>query len=321
MILFESRASVILLNLLKKNKFKNKFLLPLNICPIVPCVFLKAKVDFDFIDISLDTLCIDEDKVLERLKHDINISGVLFVHTFGVDLEVEAFFKKIKAINSDLFIIDDRCLMIPDFSLNIQKSNADMALFSTGYSKYVDINWGGFAFLKDKYSYMKTNLIFKQKDLEELSENTQECINSNFFFEYKDTNWIGSNKNLYNSFEKYKKDILEQTFLMNKQKEKLNNIYLKNLQKDIFLGEKFNDWRFSILVENKEKLLNKIFGNKLFASSHYKEIDYMFKKKYLEKSNVKTIHSKIVNLFNDFRFDEVQAYKIVDVINKHINEY
>lgn len=318
MILFENRASVILFNVLKQMPLGSKFLLPSNICPIVPSVFLKAKVDFEFLDICIKTLCMDPQKVIQTLETDSSITGVLFVHTFGIDLEVESFFKSIKMLKGDTFIIDDRCLMIPDFDLNIEKSYADMALFSTGYSKYIDINWGGFAFLKDKYMYVKSDLVFKEEDLEEFTQDTQRCINDKSLFEYKDTCWLGSNTILYNDFEVYKKEIEKRTLLMKQQKEKLNKIYENNLPKSIHLGKEFSSWRFSILVENKELLLKKIFQEKLFASSHYKEVDYMFKKEYSKESNAKDIHNKIINLFNDFRFNEDKAQKIVNIINKFL---
>ena len=44
-----------------------------------------------------------------------------------------------------------------------------------------------------------------------------------------------------------------------------------------FVKEEFNNWRFSILVDNKEKILDDIFKIEgLFASSHYPQVDYNY---------------------------------------------
>ena len=87
MILFRDRATTVLFEVLSTLDKNSKFLLPLNICPIVPETFLKADIKFDFIDINLNTLCMDEVLALEAIKNDSSISGILFVKTFGIDLE------------------------------------------------------------------------------------------------------------------------------------------------------------------------------------------------------------------------------------------
>ena len=37
-------------------------------------------------------------------------------------------------------------------------------------------------------------------------------------------------------------------------------------------------------------------------------------------SNSNYVHSRIINLFNDFRFSENDAHKIVEIINVHLNK-
>ena len=51
-----SRASAILYNLLKSQTNTHPWLLPANICPIVPITFFKAGVPIEFVDISAETL-------------------------------------------------------------------------------------------------------------------------------------------------------------------------------------------------------------------------------------------------------------------------
>lgn len=284
MILFEDRASTVLYEILTNLTQVKKFLLPLNICPIVPDTFKKANIEFEFIDINLETLCMDEKLVLEKIKNDKEIGGVLFVKTFGIELNCEEFFKEIKFIDKSIFIINDMCPSIQEFDYDINNSYSDLTLFSSGYSKYIDIGYGGYGFIKDD-SFIN---IFKDKS------------NSSEFLEYK-------NK------------ILTQIPIMQKHKEELNSIYTSNLPKEIHLGEKFNDWRFSILVKNKEKILEEIFKiDGLFASSHYPQIDYDYVKNPVKNSNAKKIHDNIINLFNDFRFNTEKAYQVVDIINNNL---
>ena len=283
MILFEDRAATILYKVLSKIQDKKKFLLPLNICPIVPDTFVKANMPFKFIDISLDTLCMDEKEVLHTIKNDVSIGGILFVKTFGIEIKSNNLYKKIKSINKDIFIIDDMCPCIQDFEYDIENSYADMALFSSGYSKYVDIGYGGFAFLKDE----KFKNIFEDKS------------NNRGFLEYKDK-------------------IKEKIPVIKNHKESLNNIYNTNLPSKILLGEKFNNWRFSILVDNKHEILDSIFKlDGLFASSHYPQVDYKYTLTPQKNSNTNIIHNKIINLFNDFRFTKEKAYKTIEIINKN----
>lgn len=284
MILFEDRAASVLYNVLKSINNK-KFLLPLNVCPIVPDTFIRANKEFEFCDIDLDTLCMDENLILEKINQDNTIDGILFVKTFGIEFDIQPLFKQIKSINKDIFIIDDMCPCIQEFDYDIENSCADMALFSSGYSKYVDIGYGGYGFLKDE----KFKNIFDDKATTK-------------------------------DFLEYKHKILKQIPLMKKHKEELNNIYLENIPPHLHLGNKFNNWRFSILIKDKDKILEEIFKiDGLFASSHYPQIDFNYTSSPLKNSNTKKIQDQIINLFNDFRFTKEKAYQIVDIINRHIN--
>lgn len=283
MILFENRASIVLFNVLKEIK-NTKFLLPLNVCPIVPDTFIKANKRFEFIDINIDTLCMDEELIIKKIQEDSTIDGILFVKTFGIEFDIQPLYKKIKELNNDIFIIDDMCPCIQEFDYDIENSYANMALFSSGYSKYVDIGYGGYGFLKDK----EFKNIFEDK------------TNVQNFIEYKD-------------------EILKQIPLMKKHKSELNKIYQDNIPKHLHLGDKFNNWRFSILIKNKDEILEEIFKiNGLFASSHYPQVDYNYVANPVKNSNTKKIHDEILNLFNDFRFTKEKAYQIVDIINNKI---
>ena len=93
------------------------------------------------------------------------------------------------------------------------------------------------------------------------------------------------------------------------EKEKINKIY-RNLLPD------FQNWRFMIVIENRQKVLDAIFKAGLFAGTNFPSVSYMFKGVSSPVAEVEVKH--IVNLFNDFWFSEAQARKICDVINSVI---
>lgn len=283
MILFEDRAATVLYKVLITLDSSKKFLLPLNVCPIVPDTFVKANIPFEFIDINLDTLCMDQTLVLEYIETHSDIGGVLHVKTFGIDIDCEPFYQKIKALNDEIFIIDDMCPSIQDFNHNIEESYASLALFSSGYSKFVDVGYGGFGFLKNK-------------DFHDL---------------YDD-------KSSTSEFLTYKSLVEKEIGKMKEHKRLLNSIYRNGITSYMHLGEQFDKWRFSIMVDNKEEVLEEIFKVEgLFASSHYPQVDYNYKERVQENTNAQRVHSKIINLFNDFRFTADKASQIVDIVNKY----
>jgi len=281
MILFRDRAVTILYEVLTTMDKHAKFLLPLNICPIVPDTFVKAGIQFEFVDVNPITLCMDEELALKMIKNDSAIGGLLLVRTFGIEINPKSFYQGVKELNPEIFIIDDQCLSMQNFDLDIDKTSASLTLFSSGYSKYVDIGYGGFGFLKDD----KFKGIFQD--------------NSN------DSDFLS-----------YKRIITKKIPLIKEHKSKINAIYRKEIPTDLHLGSAFENWRFSILVDDKERLLQKIFQHKgLFASSHYEPIDYKYTKHPMQNSNARKISDKIVNLFNDFRFTEEKAAQCAQIVS------
>jgi dTDP-4-amino-4,6-dideoxygalactose transaminase len=220
---------------------------------------------------------------MQRLKEDNTIDGILFVKTFGIDFDIEPFYKKIKEFNKNIFIIDDMCPSIQRFDCDINSSWADLKLFSSGYSKFIDLGYAGYGFVDDSFKK-----IFEDKS------QTKE------FLEYKNT-------------------ILQKIPKMIQHKKELNEIYSNNIPNQYHLGNQYSNWRFSIMVENKQQILDEIFSiDGLFASSHYPQVDFDYVKNPKKNTNSDKIHNKIINLFNDFRYDKEKAYKTIDIINKLI---
>ena len=55
-------------------------------------------------------------------------------------------FNKIKLIQPDSKIIDDKCLCLPNFD-ELINNNVDLVLYSTGYAKQIELGYGGYAYI------------------------------------------------------------------------------------------------------------------------------------------------------------------------------
>jgi len=316
-MIIEHRASIILFNVLSSLKDKHKpFLLPANVCPIVPLTYLKANVNFELIDIDPDSLCLDEQIALTKLATNTHsYTGIHYVRTFGIENNPSDFFARIKSLSSDLFVIDDKCLNIPEFRTTQLPENIDLELFSTGYSKYVDIGWGGFGYLQSQYSYQRRQLPYQPKNLRELTVSIKQNLEKNTTFCYEDSDWLGDTSYL-TSPEYYQQLIQGQIALISTHKDSINALYSHDLPKEIQFPIAFQNWRFNIMVPKRNELLEKIFKAGLFASAHYTSVTYLFcqaKARCAEKNNAYTL-----NLFNDLRFDINKAKRTVDVIKEHL---
>ena len=265
-------------------------------------------------DISKQDYCIDKKTLKQRVKVENKIKGVLFVRSYGYLENLNNYFSTLKVLNSNLILIDDRCLCIPTFSINQISTNADMTLFSTGYSKYVELHRGGFAFLKDKWNYKEFIETYKEEDHSILVAKMNESILKNRSFNFHDSDWLEFEHQF--ELKEYQETIIEKIEQVKIHKSKINKIYSDYLPKEIQVESKFNNWRFNIFVDNKNAIIKKLFEKKLFGSSHYSSVSLLFGGGLC--LNAKSVHEKIVNLFNDYRFTEDMALKASSIVKQYI---
>jgi hypothetical protein len=140
MIVHAHRASAILFDVAASHH--GPWLIPANVCDIVPQTLRGAGRTFELVDIDPETLEPSREQIDERARHS---AGVVFVRTYGAVHDADAFFASLKAQRQDFVIVDDRCLCRPDVDGAAISPHADATLFSTGYAKYVDLGGGGFA--------------------------------------------------------------------------------------------------------------------------------------------------------------------------------
>lgn len=306
MIVQEYRASKILYNFLKSQHLEKPFLIPANVCGIIPLVFYNAGVSFEFVDIQNDNLCINQQIVLNNLD---NYSGVLFVRTYGNNEDFDSFFKAIKEKQDNFLIIDDCCLCLPD--INATFKNVDLKLYSLGYAKQVDLGIGSFAFINDCLNYENFITTYNANDFERYELALKKSIKGNIPFICDKYNFLDNISYIVDE-----QVLIEKVQNLIKHKAQLNEIYSSELPQSIQLDERFQQWRFNILVEPtiKNVVLEELFKNKLFASSHYYPLSNIWSNK--ECMVAMNLINSVINLFNDFYYTEKQAIETCKIINR-----
>lgn len=308
------RAAAILYNILVSQAHDLPWLMPANICPIVPITFFKAGVPFEFVDISTETLHMDREQA-QALIAKRSYGGVLYAHTYGESSTPSDFFAKIKSLDPELLILDDRCLCIPDLEPDYN-SGADVILYSTGYAKIVELNVGGYAFMTDEVPYQSQRLPFSAQAHEELEVAYKESISKNSKFIYRDTDWLETSSDLpqWSDYCQQIKNGLKESM---EQRATLNATYAANLSVEIQLPNAYQLWRFNIRVKNKRRIYEAIFKAGLFASSHYASLAGIMSAGRAPQAEA--LSHEIINLFNDHHFSAQQARQVCAVIMENIN--
>lgn len=142
MIVLESRASHIIETVARTLSDRRPFLLPVNICPIVPETLARAARRYEFVDIDATSLAAD---LAQCAALADRASAIIFVRPYGCDPEEEPL---LSLRENGLVIIDDRCLCRPELQ-DGPPTAADVTLYSTGARKYVDLGRGGFAHVRN----------------------------------------------------------------------------------------------------------------------------------------------------------------------------
>ncbi|HET9910172.1 MAG TPA: hypothetical protein VFQ23_26240 [Anaerolineales bacterium] len=308
------RASAILYTLLVSQPAPRPWILPANICPIVPITFFKARVPFEFVDIAADTLHMDLEQA-ETLIKSRHYGGLLYAHSYGEPSTPNEFFLHAKSIHPDLLILDDRCLCIPALDPNAN-SPADLTLYSTGYAKIVELNFGGYAFLKENIPYKPVHLPFHPQDYEKLENSYKKSISERAMFSYHDTNWLDTISNLPAWYD-YRQKIQSHMDDSLAHRTTLNKIYSSQLPREIQLPNAYQSWRFNLRVKNKKRILDAIFKKGLFASSHYASLAGTMADGNAPQAEM--LADEVINLFNDKHFTVEQANQVCEIITENLS--
>jgi len=314
-LVHETRACTILHNLLRSGGAQGPWLLPANVCPIVPLTLLKAGRAFEFVDIDERSLCLDPERLLDRLRAGAGrYGGVLFVRTYGLEDPCDDLFAEIRERGPDLTLVDDRCLCRPRFD-EPPPPGVDAVLYSTGYAKPVDVDWGGFATLADRVAYRRHELPYEKRALEDLTTAYKEALRERTSLEYRDGPWLDTRPPRATP-EEYRALVERAAAESYERKRRINAIYAAGIPEPFRLAPRFQDWRFHILVDDKQRLLDAIFAAGLFASSHYADLTGVFSAG--RSAIAERFHERVVNLFNDRYYSEERAERTVALVRAHL---
>jgi hypothetical protein len=330
MIAFESRASVVLYNLLRSREDRRPVLVPVNVCPIVPVTFRKAGRAFSFVDIDPSDLGMDQGACLDRIRAGHGgVGGLLYVRPYGAEEgaeeDVEAFFRAAKQHDPTLLVIDDKCLCPPDLAGDRLSAAADVSLFSTGRAKYVDIGGGGFAHLADGVLYQR-----HLDDQRHLDPSQDEAVGRGASLttspmvcpvpaEQHSDECLDLSPPA-RSWNAYAGEVRALASAVAEHKRRLNAIYSAGIPTPTQLGARFQDWRFNILVRQPDRLIERLFAEGLFASRHYAPVRGT-DPDGARFPRAEWLHRSIVNLFNDRYFDEPRAERAAALVREHVLAY
>lgn len=272
------RANRILFNFIRANAISGTAILPANICPSVVDTLHYAGMQVLFVDIDPETLCMDTHAAME-LIHEASL--LIYVHTYGVETTPAEFFQELKQRKPNLFIVDDKCLCVPQLNeAQHEQSLADVTLYSLGPKKFVVMENGALGFVSDKCKY------------EEVEESE--------FFEPVD----------YTFDEAAVRARIEQMW---EYKGKLNAMYRNHIPHNCQYLLAYQDWRFNIRVDNKAEIMQALSNNGLFASGHYKPLAN-------DCPNATDLYEHVINLFNDTYYTERQAMQTCRIINQIVKK-
>ncbi len=319
MIVFAARACSILHDLLRSCGEERPFLMPANICPIVPVTFLETRRSFVLVDIAESTLEIDPEACLDRLRQEPGrFGGILFVRPYGSERDVDTFFRRLKELQPDLLLIDDKCLCRPDCEGARISPWADVTLFSTGRVKYVDLGYGGFAHMRESVPYRRSDgPTYRETALEEVTRRYERAVAERSPFEGTCEGWLDLRVPKV-SWRDHSQRTAAALRRADQHKRRLNALYADELPREIQLAPEFQAWRFNIRVPAPERLIKRLFAKGLYASRHYPGLGGIFSKGQFPQAE--RFHQEIVNLFNDRYFNEEQGEQAVNLVREHLAE-
>ena len=318
MIVYARRASAVLFSLLRSREDPRPFLLPANVCPIVPIAFRKAGQPYHLLDVEAEGLGLDREACLRHLEAEpAGVAGVLYVRPYGALEDLSGFFGSLRARGSDLLIVDDRCLCEPDPDGTAGSRGEDVILYSTGRAKPVDVGGGGFAHLRPGLGYSEGSLPFDPAAVEAVERAYQAAIREGRPFRGSGGPWLDIRPPTDIPWERYREEVLRERGRVAVHRRSLNGIYSDGLPEAIQLPPRFHGWRFQIRVPAPDVLLDRLQENGLFASRHYASLGRgIFGPG--EFPNAEASAASVVNLFNDRYYDRDRAERTVQAVIEHL---
>ena len=326
MIVIEQRASSILYKFLVSNCKGRHFLMPANVCPVVPLTFLKANIDFSFVDIDPTTHAGSYKEYIDALKQVGDNNGILYVNAYGFKKNNTEFYSEIKRLYPNIVVIEDNCLCIPEVSTTEVKQFVDLEFYSNGMSKCAPLEKeGGYGLFDiDKWEYNDCNEEYVDTAYDEQRLLLRECRIDGLPFTYEDSHWLPLQLTSLSgvSSAEYLRRVSCSVNRAMKHKKTINDIYDKGLPDTIKYEGVFHNWRYMLMLPNhdlQQTILSELDKHNLYASAHYASVGFLFKKKHYPIAEKEA--SFTLNLFNEQKYTEEMAKQTVEIINNILIKY
>lgn len=326
MIQVEQRASTVLYKFLISNCKDYHFLIPANVCSVVPLTFLKADVDFSFVDIDFAAHAGSFDGYKESIvEHRDQKVGVLFVNAYGAPHDTKQFYQDIRSMRDDLVIIEDDCLCIPETHRTCPVDNVDLEFYSTGYSKFVQMPMeGGFGLIRDGFAYKDYHAPFNDDGYTAQQKKIKACRKSGDLFLYEENDWLPSESVITDNYsvKDYIQEVERRVSISKAHKQKINDIYSKMLPDELKMGDPYNSWRYILILPSssmRDAIMDALFEEDLYASLHYQSAAYLYK--HVHCLNTEEEEDRLLNLFNEEKYTFEMAMKTVEIINDIYKNY
>lgn len=326
MIQIERRASAVLYKFLVSNCSDYHFLIPANVCSVVPLTFLASGVGFSFVDIDDSTHAgsFDEYKKAVRECPDCKV-GVLFVNAYGTRNDTKQFYEDIRTLRNDMIIIEDDCLCVPVTRRTNPVENVDLEFYSTGNSKYVQMPMeGGYGMIRDGFAYNQIEAPFNENGYDEQLKKIRACRRNRKQFQYEENNWLPLASFISNklSADDYFREIERRIVISRNHKQIIDSIYDEILPNELRLGEAYNTWRYTLALPShdmRETVMDALGAENLYASSHYQSAAYLYK--HIHCRNTECEADRILNLFNEEKYSVEMAQRTAEIINEIYKQY
>lgn len=315
---------------------KKKVLLPVNICEIVIPIIQLAGFSPVFYDVDPDT----GNSGLENIKakYTGEEAVLLAVHNFGLPLEIDLISEWAK--ENDIFLIEDVCNALGATYCNVPVGNwGDAAIYSFGYSKIVELGFGGGLTVRDSALRQQVMELISTFELYSAHhKRADHDFQSKLRTLRKDP---GNQKPeiygpLYEDYAKfliYRLDNQRVTLIKNALVN-LEHILLSRHQKAMMYktgissskishvneapGQIF--WRYNILVEpeRRNQLLKLLIDNTIWASKWYPPVNQLFFKESESGGypGAELFSKRVINLFVDERFSIAELKRTISLINQ-----
>jgi hypothetical protein len=312
-----ARASAVLYRVLRSRADARPFLVPVNVCPVVPLSLVAARCPFELVDIGWPHLEVDPDLCLRRVaERPGGYAGLLFVRPYGSVRDRDGFFRALKALQPDLMLVDDRCLCPPDCDGDTLSPLADVTLFSTGRRKYVDLGDGGWGFVREGVGvWREAGAPFDAGVAAGFEEDCERSVAERRPLPPDRGGWLDLRPPAL-PWSRHRERVGDALPGVMEHKSRLNEVYAMSLPADIQLAAPFQGWRFNVVVPAAQRLADRLFADGLFASRHYAPLAGSAGGSCHPVAEA--LHGSVVNLFNDLYFDVARADRACAVVRRHL---